>query len=605
MYYILNKTNQIIGADESFLKLYGVNNIDDLYLKVINEKINLTPIEDKKIRVNNQAFHIEEVSISTLLGDIHLISLSEAVKDTQEKESISNIASLDLDDISEELEFEIEDVKEAKSKLPIEEPQIAPEPTKLEESTKTDENELDLDLELFNTTSAELESELKESEIASEPTKLEESTKTDEMELDLDSLDLFDDTPKEVKPEITSEPTKLEESTKTDDDLELDLDSLDLFDDTPKEVKPETVPEPTKLEETAKTDENELDLDSLDLFDDTPKEVKPETVPEPTKLEESTKTDEMELDLDSLDLFDDTPKEVKPETVPEPTKLEESTKTDENELDLDSLDLFDDTPKDDIKDIDLNIDIESISQSMGISTDDYQEFLDDFINTAHEVEDDIKSDDEDRHSEALETLSNLTEILQLPHIKQLLAQDIELFYKTISKIDKSSKEDDAPLELFDETKADIEQKVEDDITKEEPEVTIEETVEEEPAESKGFGTIDLSNVKPKHFDFQLEVAADELSLPVDLIEEFVHDFIEQAHEETPKMLKFYEEGNLDAIQKIGHLLKGASSNLRINPLADTLFKIQFCEQPNQLEMLIKDYWAHFLSLENQIKVISN
>ena len=71
------------------------------------------------------------------------------------------------------------------------------------------------------------------------------------------------------------------------------------------------------------------------------------------------------------------------------------------------------------------------------------------------------------------------------------------------------------------------------------------------------------------------------------------------------MLESYKEGDLESIQKIGHLLKGASSNLRINALSDTLYKIQFCEDSSQLEPLIKDYWAHFLSFEHQIKMLSN
>jgi hypothetical protein len=95
-----------------------------------------------------------------------------------------------------------------------------------------------------------------------------------------------------------------------------------------------------------------------------------------------------------------------------------------------------------------------------------------------------------------------------------------------------------------------------------------------------------------------------LSLPVDLIEEFVHDFIEQAHIETQKMLKAYEKGDLDTIHKIGHLLKGTSSNLRINALSDTLYKIQFCEDINSLEHSIKDYWGHFLSFEIQINALA-
>jgi len=98
----------------------------------------------------------------------------------------------------------------------------------------------------------------------------------------------------------------------------------------------------------------------------------------------------------------------------------------------------------------------------------------------------------------------------------------------------------------------------------------------------------------------MEAAANDLSLPVELIEEFVHDFLEQAHIETDKMLEAYEKGDLDTIQKIGHLLKGTASNLRINPLSDTLYEIQFCEDSNNLEKLIKEYWGHFLSFETQI-----
>jgi len=96
-----------------------------------------------------------------------------------------------------------------------------------------------------------------------------------------------------------------------------------------------------------------------------------------------------------------------------------------------------------------------------------------------------------------------------------------------------------------------------------------------------------------------------LSLPVELIEEFVNDFIVQAHEETEKMLQAYERGDLETVQKIGHLLKGTASNLRINPLSDTLYEIQFNEDLDRVPELVKNYWAHFLSLENQIKLISN
>ena len=130
--------------------------------------------------------------------------------------------------------------------------------------------------------------------------------------------------------------------------------------------------------------------------------------------------------------------------------------------------------------------------------------------------------------------------------------------------------------------------------------------EETPSEKfESFGTIDLSDVKPIHFDFQVEEAANELSLPAELIEEFIHDFIKQAHEETDKMLQAYEKDDLETINKIGHLLKGTASNLRINPLADTLYEILFCDDSSKLEKLIKEYWGHLLSFETQFNITSN
>ncbi len=264
------------------------------------------------------------------------------------------------------------------------------------------------------------------------------------------------------------------------------------------------------------------------------------------------------------------------------------------------------------------IDSFSISQKIGISEEDYKNFLNDFIDTALSLEKDLQSSDNAKREEAISTLSHLSDVLHLPVIGKIIADiktnhqanNISAFYSALSRLTTSKSDTSANtqpqedieqieilhepkeehLELFDEPPV-------------EPETENETT--QKPTNNKSFGTISLDDVTPKHFDFQLEEAANDLSLPVELIEEFVHDFIEQAHVETKKMLQAYEEGNLETIQKIGHLLKGASSNLRINPLSETLYKIQFCENPDDLEGLIKDYWAHFLAFETQINAISH
>ena len=255
------------------------------------------------------------------------------------------------------------------------------------------------------------------------------------------------------------------------------------------------------------------------------------------------------------------------------------------------------------------IDIGNISQEIGISREDYDLFLDEYIDAAIDLEEDLQSDEAEKRSNAIGTLSHLGEVLRLPVIGKVIAdiasasaetqkEMIASFYSTLSRLttQKSEQEEslyeESPMEILDSV-----------TVTEIPEPTA--AVTPEPlVNENSFGTIDLDDVKPIHFDFQLEEAANDLSLPVELIEEFVNDFIDQAHIETEKMLEAYEKGDLDAIQKIGHLLKGASSNLRINPLSDTLYQIQFCEDSSQLEDLIKDYWGHFLSFEIQIKALS-
>ena len=256
------------------------------------------------------------------------------------------------------------------------------------------------------------------------------------------------------------------------------------------------------------------------------------------------------------------------------------------------------------------IDIENISQQIGISQEDYNLFLNEYIDAAINLEEDLQCDEAEKRSNAIETLSHLGEVLRLPVIGEVIANIasasagtqktmITSFYGTLSRLttQTSSQEEapqkEAPMELLD-TVTSIE----------EPELSIDDVTPEPVVNENSFGTINLDNVKPIHFDFQLEEAANDLSLPVELIEEFVNDFIDQGHIETKKMLEAYEKGDLDTIQKIGHLLKGTSSNLRINALSDTLYKIQFCEDSSTLETLIKDYWGHFLSFEIQINAIS-
>jgi len=352
----------------------------------------------------------------------------------------------------------------------------------------------------------------------------------------------------------------------------------------------EVVESSEKAVETETETEIEEDLigykDEISIIDDAPITFggSDEPADEPEKEEAPISIMEEEKPFDLIS--DDTPtmlKEVEEaEEAPKASALPETDTA------------MDDSP--------IYIDVKNISQKIGISEEDYNEFLNEYIDTALTLEEDLKSDQEKKRTHAITTLAHLSNVLHLSLITDIVNDiqasisesdnhHIQKLYHTLARLttSKETASDEVAISP---------------ITPEpEPEVIQSERAPSEPTE--GFGTIDLSDVKPIHFDFQLEEAANDLSLPVELIEEFVIDFIEQAHTETKKMLEAYERGDLSTIQKIGHLLKGTSSNLRINPLSDTLYEIQFCEDSSKLEPLIKEYWGHFLSFEHQINIKLN
>ena len=359
-------------------------------------------------------------------------------------------------------------------------------------------------------------------------------------------------------------------------------------------------------EESDESDRGTFTTDESDfsLLDDEPITFNdsPVTLPSETEEEKEETISILEEDKPFDLIMDDEPfilDELEPvkETEPEEEKQPEEKQPEETQPEEAETESGIETAMEDNTPIVINV--SEISQKIGISEEDYNAFLNEYIDTALTLEEDLKSTQTKKRSHAVTTLSHLSHVLHLPVINQIIT-DIER---------SDENEQETLIRSFYDTLARLttsEQTVDD--TQEVPDTLSEQPLEkpdlEEEAGSEGFGTIDLSDVKPIHFDFQLEEAANDLSLPTELIEEFVIDFIDQAHVETKNMLRAYENGDLDTIQKIGHLLKGTSSNLRINPLADTLYKIQFCEDSSQLEDLIKEYWAHFLSFEHQINIIS-
>lgn len=295
----------------------------------------------------------------------------------------------------------------------------------------------------------------------------------------------------------------------------------------------------------------------------------------------------------------------------------------------------------------IYLDVDKISEEIGLSVDDYKLYLDSFI--------DQSIIDEKRllegNDKVIKNLSNLALTLKIPHINILLLKIqklshrermplIDEYYTKLALLTLEKPEayvEDEFEELFEEESAPEENKEEvlnarftdliknisddpknsNDTSSLEEELPIESTIPKKnteitnnvPLEKKiksndGVKEILLDNIVALPISYSPQKAAEELNLPVVLIEEFVDDFIEQARHDKDHLLASYYQKDMDNIHELGHKLKGAASNLRINELADILEEIQFCTNHDQLEGLFIKFWGHFLSLEDYMQHIS-
>jgi len=112
------------------------------------------------------------------------------------------------------------------------------------------------------------------------------------------------------------------------------------------------------------------------------------------------------------------------------------------------------------------------------------------------------------------------------------------------------------------------------------EISFDDDLEDDLALSIESDTEDVASVEPlkevvqENFDngyvYDPSVASEELGLPLDLIEEFIQDFIEQAKEFKSDLYKSVDEGDFDTLRILSHKLKGVAANLRIEDALEAL-----------------------------------
>ncbi len=95
----------------------------------------------------------------------------------------------------------------------------------------------------------------------------------------------------------------------------------------------------------------------------------------------------------------------------------------------------------------------------------------------------------------------------------------------------------------------------------------------------------------KSYRFDPSVAAKELGLPVDLIQEFIGDFILQADEFKEELFEAALKGDMNNLKILSHKLKGVAANLRIEDAFETLNIINTSNDSIEIEANLKYFYS--------------
>lgn len=105
--------------------------------------------------------------------------------------------------------------------------------------------------------------------------------------------------------------------------------------------------------------------------------------------------------------------------------------------------------------------------------------------------------------------------------------------------------------------------------------------------------IDSGNVLEEvqnNYVYDPHVASEELGLPVDLIEEFIQDFIDQAKEFKNGLYSSFKSGDTSTVKSLSHKLKGVAANLRIEDALEALTIINTSDNQTEVESNLNTFY---------------
>jgi len=109
----------------------------------------------------------------------------------------------------------------------------------------------------------------------------------------------------------------------------------------------------------------------------------------------------------------------------------------------------------------------------------------------------------------------------------------------------------------------------------------------------------------KDYVFNPKVASDELGLPVDLIEEFIGDFIQQSYDFKDELYNHLANNELSELKLLSHKLKGVAANLRIEDAFEVLSIINSSSNLDEIKATLDHFYGIISKLDGKEVAISS
>lgn len=108
-----------------------------------------------------------------------------------------------------------------------------------------------------------------------------------------------------------------------------------------------------------------------------------------------------------------------------------------------------------------------------------------------------------------------------------------------------------------------------------------------------------ANKKDGGYLYDPRVAADELGLPIDLIEEFIGDFIQQSYDFKDKLYAALDNEDHEALKSLSHKLKGVAANLRIEDAFEALSIVNTSSDSMEIKQNLDLFYDIIHTLDKQ------